>query len=75
LFCSDANHHPRDELIRKVAKPNELLILEQVQRPRIRLAIIELFQSFAEYRPVGFVGTGFTEQGEAGSKIEIIGRS
>ena len=41
LFCSNANHHPRDELIRKVAKRNELLGLEQVQRARIRLAIIK----------------------------------
>jgi hypothetical protein len=41
LFCSNANHRPRDELIRKVAKRNELLGPEQVQRARIRLAIIK----------------------------------
>ena len=41
ITAHNANHHPRDELIRKVAKRNELLGLEQVQRARIRLAIIK----------------------------------
>jgi hypothetical protein len=37
-----------EELIRKVAKPHELLGPEQVQRARIRLAIKKLIQSLRE---------------------------